>query len=71
MFPQRWLPASIAILEETFSEENHLINSSGKMVRPKITERYSELIDYLYTPEAKNICNTKNIAAIKKYLVDK
>ena len=64
MFPQRWLPAAIGILKEGFTEENQMINSTLKMVRGKITETYSELIDYLYTPEAKTICNKRNIEAI-------
>ena len=68
MFPQRWLPAAIGILDEGFTEENHLLNSTLKMVRGKITERYKGLIEYLYTPEAKNICNPENIKTIRKLL---
>ena len=49
MFPQRWLPASIAILNEGFTEENHMMNSTMKIVRGKITEYYQEWINYLYT----------------------
>jgi long-chain acyl-CoA synthetase len=64
MFPQRWLPAAIGILPEGFTEDNHLMNSTLKMVRGKITERYKDLIDYLYTPEAKDICNTRNMDVI-------
>ncbi len=68
MFPQRWLPAAVGILDEGFTEENHLLNSTLKMVRGKITERYKGLIEYLYTPEAKNICNPENIKTIRKLL---
>ncbi len=68
MFPQRWLPAAVGILKEGFTEENQMINSTLKMVRGKITETYSELIDYLYTAEAKNICNQRNIQAISELL---
>ena len=66
MFPERWLPSAIAILEEAFSEENHFINSTVKMVRGKITKYYHKRIEYLYTPEAKNICNALNMKAINK-----
>jgi long-chain acyl-CoA synthetase len=66
LFPSRWLPAAIAILDEPFNMDNKLLNSVGKMVRAKITEQYKEKIDYLYTPEAKNIVNPLNIEAIKK-----
>ena len=68
MFPQRWLPSSVAILEEGFSEENNLMNSTLKMVRPKISEKYAELIDFLYTPESKDITNSNNISNLKKIL---
>ncbi|MBN1950930.1 MAG: AMP-binding protein [Bacteroidales bacterium] len=68
MFPQRWLPAAIGILDEGFSLDNELMNSTMKIVRPKITEKYASFLEYLYTPEAKDISNEKNIAAIRKLL---
>jgi long-chain acyl-CoA synthetase len=68
LFPSRWLPAAVAILDEPFSSDNKQINSTGKMVRGKIVERYKDTIDYLYTPEAKIIVNQRNIDAIKKIL---
>ena len=68
MFPQRWLPAAIAILDEGFTEANTLLNSTLKMVRPKINERYAELLDYLYTPNGKNITNERNLQSLKKLL---
>ncbi|UCG28083.1 MAG: AMP-binding protein, partial [Bacteroidales bacterium] len=64
MFPQRWLPAAIGILEEGFTEDNLLLNSTLKIVRGKIVEKYKELIDFLYTPEAKNITNSRNMDTI-------
>ncbi|MFP4366264.1 MAG: AMP-dependent synthetase/ligase [Bacteroidales bacterium] len=68
MFPQRWLPASIGILDEGFTESNHLLNSTLKMVRGKITEKYKDRINYLYKTESKDICNTENIEAIRKLM---
>jgi long-chain acyl-CoA synthetase len=53
MFPQRWLPASTGILAEGFTEDNQMLNSTLKMVRGKITEKYQDRIDYLYTTEGK------------------
>jgi long-chain acyl-CoA synthetase len=67
MFPERWLPSCILVLPETFTEQNHMLNSTMKMVRGKITEHYSKEIDFLYTPEAKNIVNQANLAALKKW----
>jgi long-chain acyl-CoA synthetase len=68
LFPSRWLPSAIGIIEEPFSQDNNLINSTGKVVRGKIVERYRDRIDYLYLPEAKNIDNPVNINAIRKLL---
>jgi long-chain acyl-CoA synthetase len=68
LFPSRWLPSAVAILDEPFSSDNKLINSLGKLVRAKVVERYKDTIDYLYTPEAKNIINQRNLAAIKSVL---
>jgi len=68
LFPSRWLPAAIAILNEPFSQDNALMNSLGKMVRAKIVEYHKDIINYLYTPEGKSIVNPKNIEAIKKIL---
>ena len=67
-FPERWLPATVAILPEAFTEENHLLNSTMKMVRGKITEYFREELEFLYTPEAKNIINQKNLDAVKKWM---
>jgi long-chain acyl-CoA synthetase len=64
MFPPRWLPAASIILKEPFSEHNRMINSTMKMVRPVISEVYKQELLFLYTPEAKDICNTRNMAGI-------
>lgn len=67
MFPQRWVPTSVAILPENFNEENQLLNSSLKMVRGKIETYFSEEMSFVYTPEAKNIINESNRAAVRKW----
>lgn len=66
MFPQRWLPVAVGILEEGFTEENGLMNSTMKIVRGKIMDRYQDLIDYLYTPNAKDITNERNTEEVEK-----
>ncbi|OFY65060.1 MAG: long-chain fatty acid--CoA ligase [Bacteroidetes bacterium RBG_13_43_22] len=68
LFPSRWLPTAIGILDEPFTQDNTLLNTTMKMVRAKIVERYKDKIDYFYTPEAKNIINPVNIKAISKVL---
>ena len=66
LFPSKWLPAAVAILGEGFTEQNRLLNSTLKMVRGKIVESYQPRIDYLYTPEAKEICNKQNMTIISR-----
>jgi long-chain acyl-CoA synthetase len=65
MFPDRWLPATFAILGEPFSEQNGMINSTLKVVRTKVEKYYQDRIEYLYTPEGKAIHNQKNLEIIK------
>jgi long-chain acyl-CoA synthetase len=66
MFPQRWLPVAIGILEEGFLEENGLMNSTMKIVRGKIMDKYADLIEYLYTSDAKDVANERNIEEVEK-----
>jgi long-chain acyl-CoA synthetase len=66
MFPQRWLPVAIGILEEGFSEDNGLMNSTMKIVRGKIMDKCMDLIEYLYTPDAKDVANERNIEEVEK-----
>jgi long-chain acyl-CoA synthetase len=67
MFPERWLPTSIIVLPEALTEQNHLLNSTMKMVRGKITEYFKVEMDFIYTPDSKEITNLKNIASIQKW----
>jgi len=66
MFPQRWLPAALGILDEGFTEENGLVNATMKIIRGKVTDRYSDLIEFLYTPTAKVVTNERNIETLEK-----
>ena len=67
LFPERWLPTAIAILPEAFSEQNHLLNSTMKVVRGKATEYFAKELEFLFTQEAKNIVNDRNMEAISKW----
>ncbi len=67
MFPQRWIPSATAILGEPFTEENQMLNSTLKMVRRKIAEFYKNRIDFLYTPEGKDICNHQNRTIVSRF----
>jgi long-chain acyl-CoA synthetase len=67
-FPDRWLPTTIVILPEAFTEQNHLLNSTMKIVRGKITEYFKDELEFLFTSEAKNIQNPMNIEALRKWV---
>ncbi len=65
-FPDRWLPAALAIVDEAFTEQNGLVNSTMKIVRGKVETYFKDRIDYMYTPEGKLLKNPKNIESLKK-----
>ncbi len=67
-FPERWLPAGLAIVDEAFTEQNGLVNSTMKVVRSKVEKHFRNRLDYLYTPEGKPVENAENLAALKKLL---
>jgi len=64
MFPERWLPSAVAVIGEPFTEQNGLVNSTMKIVRGKVEERYAQRIERLYTTGAKTIENKENIEAL-------
>ena len=64
MFPEQWLPKAIAVLPEAFTEQNHMVNSTMKIVRGKVEEYYADRIEYAYTPDGKELINEKNRAAL-------
>ncbi|MBI3788809.1 MAG: AMP-binding protein, partial [Ignavibacteriales bacterium] len=66
IFPERWLPSAIAVLGEPFTEQNRFLNSTLKMVRTRIADFYKNRIDFLFTPEGKDICNHQNRTIIKR-----
>ena len=68
LFPERWLPAVVAVLPEALNEQNGMINSTMKVVRAKVYHRFKEEIDYLYTPEGKEITNKRNLQNLKQLI---
>ena len=67
-FPDRWVPAVIALANEPFTEQNGLVNSTMKVVRNKVEKHFASAIEHAYTPEGKSIDNERNIAALKELL---
>jgi long-chain acyl-CoA synthetase len=63
-FPERWLPSTFSLIAEPFSEQNGLVNSTMKVIRGKVEERYKNRIEFMYTSDGKNIINVHNQNAI-------
>lgn len=66
MFPHRWLPVALGVLNESFNESNGMMNSTMKIVRGKITDKYQDLIEWLYTPMGKIVNNERNMEEVEK-----
>jgi len=66
-FPDRWLPAAIAVLGEGFTEQNKMLNSTLKIVRRNIEKNYKQRIEYLYTPEGKDVFNHQNKTILSRF----
>ena len=63
-FPERWLPAAICVLPEPFTEQNHMVNSTMKIVRGKVEKAYEDRMRFAYTPEGKNVVNEMNLSSL-------
>ena len=63
-FPERWLPAAVCVLPEPFTEKNHMVNSTMKIVRGKVEKAYEDRMKFAYTPEGKNIVNEMNLSSL-------
>ncbi len=67
-FPERWLPAGLAIIDEPFTEQNGLVNSTMKVVRSRVEEHFRDRLDFLYTAEGRNLKNTMNLTSLNKII---
>jgi len=64
LFPDRWLPSAIGVLDEPFTEQNRLLNTTLKMVRGKISSAYAVRLEYLFTAEGRDVANGPNRRAV-------
>jgi long-chain acyl-CoA synthetase len=64
-FPNKWIPSNFQIIEEDFSEENNMINSTLKMVRHRITETYQDRLDVMYGANAQKKSLEENLKIIE------
>lgn len=67
-FPKFWLPKMFAIVPEPFTEQNHMLNSTMKMVRFKVTEAYQPLIDMMYDADAEKLTTEHNLSILQSFL---
>jgi len=65
-FPGKWIPSNFQVIKEAFSEDNQLINSTLKMVRHRITERYQDRLDLMYVKKAQDITLKENIKVLEE-----
>lgn len=68
LFPERWLPSVIVISPFAFSESEGLINSTMKLVRPKVIEKSRKLIDQIYTAKGRQEVRRINRASLAQFL---
>ena len=68
LFPYRWIPSAFAVIEEPFSEKNGMVNSTMKIVKHKVYERYAREIEMLHTPEGKKPDSANNLNVLKRLL---
>jgi long-chain acyl-CoA synthetase len=68
LFPYRWIPTVFAIIEEPFSEKNGMVNSTMKIVKHKVYERYAKEIEMLHTPEGKKPDSEHNLKVLTALL---
>ena len=69
LFPHRWIPSGFAIIEESFTEKNGMVNSTMKIVKHKVYDAYNDRIQQLYTTEGKKATSPANIEALNKLLI--
>ena len=63
-FPERWLPSAVCVLPDPWTEQNHFLNSSMKVVRGRVEEAYKANMEYAYTLEGKSIVNEMNLKSL-------
>ncbi len=68
LFPYRWIPTAFALIEKPFSEQNGLVNSTMKIVKHKVYERYAQQIDMLHTADGKRSDSESNLEVLGKLL---
>ncbi len=67
-FPSQWIPSTFQLLDGHFTEENGMINSTMKVVRPKVLEAYQERLEAMYAEDGQNHRNEANRRVVRALL---
>ncbi len=65
-FPPQWLPATFRILEEAFSEENGMMNSTQKILRHRALEIHRDKIEGMYAEGGDSPLGEANLEAVRR-----
>lgn len=65
-FPSNWVPPTFMLLEEPFSEQNGMINSTMKLVRYRVIENYKPVLEYMYSQEGDRYSNPHNRRVVER-----
>jgi long-chain acyl-CoA synthetase len=64
-FPPQWIPSTFQVLEEHFTEENRMVNSSMKIVRYKVFEHFADRLEAMYADDGQDHRNERNRQAVR------
>ncbi|QEN09542.1 AMP-dependent synthetase [Oceanispirochaeta crateris] len=65
--PSQWIPGSFAIIQEAFSENDQLINSTMKLVRYKVRDFYWNRIEAMYKEGGSDINKEENLKVLQSF----
>jgi long-chain acyl-CoA synthetase len=60
-----WAPSVFQIVTAGFGDRDGTMNSTGKIVRHRITEVHHDLLEYSYTKEGSRTDNPRNVEALR------
>ena len=63
------MPVDFVIATEPFTEENGLLSGVGKLLRPRLTERYGERLEQIYTETA--VAQVNEVRALRETAADR
>jgi long-chain acyl-CoA synthetase len=65
--PSQWIPGSFAIIQEAFSENDQLINSTMKLVRYKVRDFHWNRIEAMYKEGGSDINKEENLKVLQSF----